>query len=117
MVTYANPQIILVISLLWAMILEGLLVERGKGYIKFRFSHAQFKNTRKGFWIYIIELVLISILITNYLSKTIEFLLNNYFIWTIAGSFLASYIKFHYEIYGTSGLGVLWNDIKNATKK
>jgi len=88
-----------IISIMAAILLDGLLVERGNKYVKFRFSDNQFKPTWKGYFLYIFEIVLVSFLISKFFKVWIENLLLNYPYYTIGGALLASYVKFYYDIH------------------
>lgn len=87
-----------IISIMTAILLDGLLIERGKNYVKFRFLN-EFKPTWKGYFLYIFEIILVSFLISNFFRPWIENLLSGYPYYTIGGALLASYIKFYCDIH------------------
>jgi hypothetical protein len=87
------------ISIMFAILLDGLLVERGNHYIKFRFSNNQFKPTWKGYFLYVFEIIVVSFLIAKFFKSWIESLLLQYPYYTIIGALTISYIKFYYDIH------------------
>lgn len=92
------------IGILWGILLDGIIVERGKGYVKvnyfFENSH-QFKGDFTGFIFYIIEIGFIAIIISFLSQNFIKNLLVNNFWLAILISFGLAFIKFRKEVYGT----------------
>ncbi|MBI2109894.1 hypothetical protein HYT58_01830 [Candidatus Woesearchaeota archaeon] len=95
----AEQNIIFFIGILWALILDGILVERGNGYLKIRPFGKDFQGSFKAFIFYIIEIILISGLITLLSKNFIPNILDtNQFITTVLSISLA-YASFKKDIF------------------
>ncbi len=93
------PQITYLIGILWAILLDGLLVERGRNYVKVRVLDHKFKSTDIGFIWFIVEIIIISYLISHVFYTIIENLLRTKPFWTIGLSLIAAYIRFYIDIH------------------
>lgn len=93
------PQLVYFVGILWAILLDGLLVERGRNYVKIRLLDNKFKSTDVGFFWFIIEIIVISYLISNIFNSKIENLLKTQPFWTIGLSLIAAYIRFYIDIH------------------
>ena len=92
------------IQILWALILDGIFVTRGNGFVKINYfieKRWQIQKAWKGFLAYIIEMSILTIIISsNYITAFINNLLidNPYPIIII--SVLIGYGRFRKDIYG-----------------
>ena len=91
------------IGILWGILLDGIIVERGKGYVKvnyfFNNSH-QFRGDFTGFVFYIVEIGLIAIIISFLSQEFIKNLLIDNFLLVILISLILAFLKFRKEVYG-----------------
>ncbi len=90
------------VGILWGILLDGMLVEKGRGYIKIKFVKKswQFKGDFTGFIFYIIEIIIITLLMTFLFQNYIRNLLINNFLLIVLISFGLAFLKFRKEIYG-----------------
>ena len=103
MVNLSNPFFIFLIGLLWALILDGIFVERGKGYVKIKYfveKSWQIVGSWKGFFAYLIEIVIISLIISFLSKEIIPSLLVDYPYPTLIISILIGFGRFRKDIYG-----------------
>ena len=103
MINFTTPFFVFVVGILWALILDGILVERGHNYVKIKYfveRSWQIVGAWKGFFAYLIEIAVITVLIA-YLSKEIipNLLLNSPYP-TLIISFLIGYGRFRKDVYG-----------------
>ncbi len=94
---------VFMVGIFWGILLDGLLVERGKGYIKINFIEKswRFQDDKKGYLFFIIEVIIITIGLSLLSNKIIPSLITNYGIWVVIVSLIGSYLKFHKEVYRT----------------
>ncbi len=108
MTDFTAPFFVFVVGLLWALILDGVFVERGRGYIKIKYfvkKNWQITKAWKGFVAYIIEIAIIAFFISWFSKETIPSFLSTNPVLTLIISILVGYGRFRKDIYGHWFLG------------
>ena len=100
MINFTTLESIFVVGILWAFILDGLIVERGQNYVKIRLINHEFQKPLKTFFFYLLEIIFITAIVSGFSKNIIPSLLANNPILTIGVSFLGGYAKFRKDVYG-----------------
>lgn len=99
-----KSSLVYFVGLLWALILDGLLVKKGNGYVKIRLLDHTFQKPFKTFLFYLCEIIILSAIATLSSRTLIPWLLIHYPYSTIIISILVGYARFRKDIYGEWGL-------------